>query len=327
MMLYVLLNELRFPESNDYHPTVFQYKQGYIPPEPVKGSDELVRIVLKMLSFDPDDRYQTMEEVLNEFDKMKFGHRFKYQREHKSTALILGSVFAFMGSAVWKVSFMPDAQMDFSVWMYILCALCVGQTVLHVMKKKTGLICTGIFALGIYLMISSGFTWWKLILLIILAFCNYWSGIIGGCALIANGTYLIMKSNGLNVSNYAEYRWMAVLLISLALVLLILHSLLGERDEKIIKSYFGKNMFWIIVTVYYLLLALLDFSSVFTQGMTTRIYSAILGRSTVEWMRSWNPRLVGICGAIFCIIWVAREYCLIFIEKRREKREQEEQYY
>lgn len=318
MMLYVLLNELRFPESNDYHPTVFQYIQGYIPPEPVNGSDELVSIVLRMLSFDPDERYQTMEEVLNEFDKLKFGHQMKYRREYKSTAFILGSVFALMGSAVWKLSFLPDARMDFSIWMYVLCTMCVGQTVLHVLRKKTRIIRMGIFALGTYLMISTGFTWWKLILMMVLVFCYHLSGIIGGCALIANGTFLIMKANGLYVCDYAEYRWTAVLLLSLAFVLLALHSLLGERDEMITKFVFVKNLFWIDVIAWYLVLAFMDNSVTITQGMPDKIYIVMLGQGTVKWMKTWNPRLVGIGGVIFCIIWVAREYFLSFIEKRRE---------
>lgn len=327
MMLYVLLNEMRFPESNDYHPTIYQYMQGYIPPEPVNGSDELVRIVLKMLRFDPDDRYQTMEEVLNEFDKMKFGHRFKYQREHKSAALILGSVFALMGSVVWKLSFLPDLQADFSIWMYVLCFLCIGQTALHVNKRNTGLVSTLIFALGFYLMMSGGFSWWKLILLIILTFCSYWSGILGGCALAVNVTFLIMKANELVVDDFAGDRRMAVLLISLALVLLTLHSLLGMRDDKVMKSYFRKNMFWISVIVYYMFLILFDYSDAVMQGFYTEICSALFGQGTFEWIKSWNPGFVGICGAIFGVVWVVREYFLYFMEKRREKREMEELYH
>ena len=35
MMLYVLLNDIRFPGSENYHPNVCQYVQGYIPPDPM----------------------------------------------------------------------------------------------------------------------------------------------------------------------------------------------------------------------------------------------------------------------------------------------------
>lgn len=327
MMLYVLLNEMRFPESNDYHPTVFQYIQGYVPPRPINGSEEFIRIVLKMLSFDPDDRYQSMEEVLNEFDKLKFGHRIKYQKEHKSTALVIGTVFALIGAAIWKMSFVPDLQVMFSAWGYIFCSLCIAQTLFYMMKKKTGIISKAIFGVGMYLMISTGFTWWKLILLFVLTICHYWPGIIGGSALVANVTNLIMNMNDYSVAEFLDYRWMAVLLVSLSLVLLCLHSLLGERDEKIIKTYFGKNMFWIIVTLYYAMLIVIPSCVNMSNEMSINLYEKILGTDTVLWIMSWNPRMVGICGVVFCVVWMVREWFLIFIEKRQENKLQEEQYY
>ncbi len=317
MMLYILLNEMKFPESNDYHPTVFQYIQGYVPPEPVNGSDELVRIVLKMVSFDPDDRYQSMEEVLNEFDKLKFGHRIKYQREHRSTALVLGTVFALTGAAVWKMSFMPHLQVAFHAWGYIFCALCIGQTILHLMKKKTGIVSTAIFGVGMYLLISTGFTWWKLFLLFVLTFCRYWSGIIGGSALAVNATCRIMYMNNYSVAEFSDYRWMAVLLVSLSLVLLFLHSLSGERDEKIIKTYFGKNMFWVVVTLYYALLIILPLCVNMSHEMSANIYEKIPGADILQWILSWNPYMVGVGGVAFCVVWMVREWFLVFIEERQ----------
>lgn len=320
MMLYVLMNEMRFPESANYHPTVYQYMQGYVPPEPINGTDELARIVLKMLSFDPDDRYQSMEEVLNEFDKLKYGHRIKYQREHKSTALALGTIFALMGASVWKLSFMPEMTIDFSIWEYIFCGLCMGKSILALFKKKTGVVSTLLFGVGTYLLIAAGFTWWKLILLLCMsAFCNYWPGILGGCALISNVTYLILNYNKLSVLEFVDYRWIAVLLLSLALGLLWLHAMLEAQDKNIIKLYFGKNKFWILATVCYATLILMVYCINLTQGTALNFYEKILGHDAMEWMLSWNPGLVGICGASFWVIWMIRERFLIFIEKRREK--------
>lgn len=328
MMLYVLMNELRFPESANYHPTVYQYMQGYVPPEPINGTDELAGIVLKMLSFDPNDRYQSMEEVLNEFNKLKYGHRIKYQREHKSIALVIGTVFALMGSSVWKLSFMPEMTLDFSIWEYIFCGLCIGKSILALFKKKTDFVSILLFGVGTYLLIATGFTWWKLILLLFMsAFCNYWPGILGGCAVTSNVTYLIMNHNKLSVIEFVDYRWIAVLLFSLAFDLLCLHALLGMQDEKIIKSYFRKNLFWIVVIEYYVILIMMAYCVNLTQGTALNFDEKILGHDTMEWMLSWNPGLVGICGASFWIIWMIRERFLVFIEMWREKREREGQYY
>jgi len=319
MMLYVLLNELRFPESENYHPNVCQYVQGYIPPDPINGSDELVRIVQKMISFDPDDRYQSMEEVLKEFGKLQYGHRIIYQREHKNALLVLGTVFALMGAAVWKLSFMQELKLDLSIGEYIFLGLCISRGVLLIYKKKTGFISISIFGVGIYLLMVSGFSWWRLLLLTFIAVNReILLGILGGSAIIiANVTYLIMSTASLSVSEFSEYRWMAVLLLSLAGGLLVGHDLLGESTEDIAKVYFRKNIFWIFVTVCYMILALIGWSIAFSNSHSFNIYQRLLGTQNVNWILSWNPGLVGICGAGFWVIWMIREWILVFREKKR----------
>ena len=326
MTLYVLLNEMRFPESNGYHPTVYQYVHGYIPPEPLNGSDELIKVVLKMLSFNPDDRYQSMDEVLNAFDRLKFGRRLKYQREHKSAALTLGTVFALMGACVWKLSFMPDIQPDFGLWEYIFCSLCICKTVLYIFKKNTIPVSTVIFVVGSYVMLLSGFTWWKPIVLLVTAFSNYWVGIVGGCTVISNVTYSIMEHESFGVKDFARYRWTAVLLISLSVLLLVLHAVLEERDEKITQAYMRKNMFWIVATLLYVFLIPIERVIEMAQEMPVPIYDRLLGSNAIEWILSWNPTMVGICGAGFCLLWIIREWFLLFIEKQYEKGKSEEQY-
>lgn len=315
MMLYVLLNELRFPASENYHPNACQYVQGYVPPDPINGSDELVRIVQKMVSFDPDDRYQSMEEVLNEFDKLKYGRRIKYQKEHKSAMLVLGTVFALMGAAVWKLSFQPGLELTFSIWEYLFCGLCIGRSVLSIHKKKTGLISASIFGLGICLLILSGFSWWKFLLfLLIAAFGHLFGGILGGSAITANITYLVMRAASLSAGKFPEYRWVAVLLLSLAGVLLAGHAMLGERAEQIGNVYFGKNLFWIFATGFYTALALMEKSVAVSTGVSLLSYQRLLGTETVDWILSWNPERVGICGAGFCVGWMIREWFLVFRE-------------
>ena len=222
MLLYVLLNELRFPESNDYRPTVYQYAQGYVPPEPLNGSDELAAIVSKMLSFNPDDRYQSMEEVLNEFDKLKFGGIVKYQKEHKRAALAIGCVFALLGAVFFWLSFRDGA------------------------------------------------------------------------------------------AAFSGYRWVAVLLLSLGLGLLVRYGILGIRDEKQMVFYFGKKMPLIVSLLFYVTAAFIGWTLIYAQ----RTYEMVIGADALQWLLSLKLHLVGICGMIFCVFWIARERFLIFLEGR-----------
>lgn len=317
MMLYVLLNELRFPESNDYHPTVFQYIQGYVPPEPVNGSDGLVNVVIKMVNFNPDDRYQSMEEVINKLDELRFGHRIKYQREHKSATLVLGMEFAFMGAVAWKMSFMPELQLVFNSLEYIFCVLCIIQTLLCFLNRKNSIVNIAIFGVGLFLMISSGVTWWKLLLLPVLMACRSLSGIIGGGALAANATYLIMNKYNYSVSEFSEYRWIAVLLLSLSFYLLLLNLLLGERDEKMIKTYFVKNLFWIAVILTYVLFMVTPLCIKMSQTMSINSYDILFGSKVTQWIMSWNPYMVGVVGGVFWLVWIIRERFLVVVENMK----------
>lgn len=69
--LYLLLNELRFPGSDGYYSKVeVQYNPEFVFPAPIHASEELARIIRKMCSFYPEDRYQTMKEVLSELSSV-----------------------------------------------------------------------------------------------------------------------------------------------------------------------------------------------------------------------------------------------------------------
>lgn len=101
MLLYVLMNGLKFPGSENYNVNVeLQYQQGYVLPTPEHCYGKLFEIVRKMCSFDPDDRYQSMEQVMNELDGILGDEREHYRKEHKPASFVLGNVFLILGVAV-----------------------------------------------------------------------------------------------------------------------------------------------------------------------------------------------------------------------------------
>lgn len=63
--LYLLLNRLCFPGSSDYHANIgVQYNPQSALPAPMDASVPVVRVIRRMCSFDKNDRYQSMAEVL-----------------------------------------------------------------------------------------------------------------------------------------------------------------------------------------------------------------------------------------------------------------------
>ena len=70
--LYLLLNNLRFPDSDSYIPNPVQYSKDYVFPTP-EGTDlRLMRIVRKMCSYDPSNRFDSMKDVLIALEKVGF---------------------------------------------------------------------------------------------------------------------------------------------------------------------------------------------------------------------------------------------------------------
>lgn len=71
MLLYVLLNRLCFPGTEGYYSSLRQYDPSYVFPAPVDSTEMLTRSIRKMCEWDPEKRYQTMEEVLADLDRIR----------------------------------------------------------------------------------------------------------------------------------------------------------------------------------------------------------------------------------------------------------------
>lgn len=307
MVLYVLLNELRFPGSKNYHPNLSeQYNRGYIPSEPINGSDALCKIVLKMLRYNPDERYQSMGEILNEIEELKYGSRLKYQREHNNKSLVFGGAFLLIGISLWKLTFAPNIAIDFTVGTYVFAILCGAQGIFHIYKKENTLLNLGVLCAGVYLLVSTGFAWWKLLLLLLVVGFDVFAGLLGGSMLIINITYLLMKYNNLNPEQFRAYRWITVLVLSLSFLMLWLYYVLEQRNEKITRTYFGKSLFWKIAILGYITLILVGMS----ERMSVSVYKSVLGEVRWDAFMSCNPVLVGIGGICFCTFWILREIVL-----------------
>lgn len=315
MLLYVLLNELRFPGSTNYHPNIMQYTRGFEAEYPTTGSDELCSIVLKMISYDPDNRYQTMDEVLNELDGLKYGRRLKYLREHKATSLVVGASLAVLGSVAFEMAYMPDFTSNLSIWMYLFWGLCMWKGIAKLRNKDLTRINSVLLCLGIFLMIFTGFTWWKLLGVVVLTcLTDISTGIIGGSMLLMNITFRIMRIRSAGM--HQEYSWISVLLISLSFFLLLYHYFLRERDEKITKIYLGRNLYWLVVAAIYTVLSIAGLVIRIIANAAPALDEGLAGHEMADNLLKMNLLYSGIVGAVFCLIWFGREMILFFIEEQ-----------
>ncbi len=63
--LYLLLNDLTFPASDSYRPSVVQYERDFVLPSPKNASPKMSAVIRKMCNYRPRDRYRSVKEVLS----------------------------------------------------------------------------------------------------------------------------------------------------------------------------------------------------------------------------------------------------------------------
>lgn len=73
IVLYLLLNNLKYPGSDDnyYFNREFQYNPKFVCPEPEHGTNELKKLVCSMVSYSPEDRPASMGEVLEKLKAVR----------------------------------------------------------------------------------------------------------------------------------------------------------------------------------------------------------------------------------------------------------------
>ncbi len=105
MVLFVLLNGLRFPGSDRYRVNASaQYCPGYVLPDPIHGSEGFARVISAMCSFSPDERPQSMKEVLADFNRLGLTPVQQNRDIHLGTMVAVSAVFLLSGAGMFLVS-------------------------------------------------------------------------------------------------------------------------------------------------------------------------------------------------------------------------------
>lgn len=324
MMLYVLANNLKFPDSNTYNVNAsLQYSPGYIVPEPESDiSTDLYYVIAKACMYNPDERYQSMEEMLLDIEKLMYSVSLGFKKEHKNASLVVGSIMLALGVVSWKLTMAPNLYINFSLWEYVFLLACLGKGVLKAFKKNVIFPSLILLGVGIYLMIGSGFSWIRLLLLLWMTFSSGTSsGYLSACLLIANFISLLQQSEIYAGYYYNEYSWVAITLISIAAVLLYQYELLSMEDRKTVKLYYKKELYWIFIVAIYSLLLL---SGITTNYAGERTYGILMGDWLPDFVFSFDRMMVGLYGLAFCIFWIGRERLLIYRQKKQIQRMNEQ---
>ena len=317
MMLYVLANNLKFPDSNTYNVNSYiQYMPGYVVPEPEGNiSTDFYYVISKACMYDPDERYQSMDEMLLDIEKLMYSFSLGYKKEHKNSSLVVGTIMLAMGVVAWKLTMAPALVINVSLWEYVFLVGCLSKGVLKAFKKDVILVSLGVLGVGIYLMICSGFSWIKLVFLLWMTFSSGTSaGYLSAGILIANMVSLIQGANVIGWTQYNEYSWVAVTVISIALVLIWQYEILAMEDRKTALMYYKKGFYWIAVVLIYVSLLLVG---IIANPAGERLFRTIFGNAIADILFSFDMKMVGLYGLGFCLFWIGREKLLMYKQKKQ----------
>ena len=319
MTLYVLLNRMKFPNSGEYQVNgKAQYEEGFVLPAPETGSEAFARIVEKMCRFDPDERYQSMDEVLLELEALENGELVKYQKKHKETLTLFGMVSLVAGMAMWKLCFLPELKFVLSPAGYVFLGLCVLKYILAKPGKDITGLRMAILVLGVGLCISTGFVWWKPLLLLLLFAEDTLGGFWGIGILAANLAYLTVEKDAGIVGEMQAYRWVAVTLLPIAVVLFIQLYTIKVQERKgrqyghLTTFFLRANLPWLFAVLFFWMLIIWGWilADLMT-GNNRRMLEGLFGSGFLSAISSIQPLKAGVAGLAFSLFWIVRQRVLM----------------
>lgn len=307
--LYLLLNDLCFPGSNEYRVNLKdQYSDGFVFQKPAGVSDGLFDIIAKMCSFNPEDRYQTISEVINDLEAPRFGNVMKARRNDRKGSLVFGMFLAFIGGMLLPMGFSyASARIETNVIIYIMFGFCFLKALLRAFDRKLipNILTVLSLALGVADIVLNGFIWWKPVLY--LAMCYYTS--FGGMAssLLA-GRELCLLSDSSLIQTPVHLEWICVLFFFFALSFAIQYESLSVRRERINRRFHGRMAIFARLVFGYPLMVVIGILFAIKKSPPSRLAVMLGGEellTVVQYCRLW---LVGLLGAALHVLFIIRSY-------------------
>lgn len=220
MVLFVLANKMKFPDSDTYNVNhASQYKKGYVIPRPEgRISEELFNIIKKACMYDPDMRYQTIDDMLKDLERLKSKKKITIKKTYVNEYYILLGMLLIISSGLVKIIFFPYEKINLNFIECIILFNCVRKGINSKNKNNTELNNWFIVILGCVDLYMKGFVWWKVIVLSIMTFSEgLVATIIALSLVVLNISSVIQSGAAVDWNIVSDYRWIAVLFIILSL--------------------------------------------------------------------------------------------------------------
>lgn len=327
MMLFLLLNELRFPYSKEYSVNAsVQYSPGNSLPFPKHADSALYRIVERMCRYDPDERYQSMETVRNDLEGLLLGEKYQFKAEDQKATYVLAMMCYLTGAAMWKLTHEPGLSLGIGIPGYLFLAAGGYQYWLNLQKRENKLLSNMMLGLGIYLLATEGFSWGRLLFLagVVLSQESF-SGFACGGVLIVDLMSRFMDRYPEIYENLQFCRWTVVLLLSFSCVLFVQYSLVKQHDLKTGRLYFERYRYWLSVICCYgaillngLVVKFFHVRFFLNLGGMRGLFRFKLLQMLLYWTditEKYDFLRVGFFGIVLSVLWAVREIVLKKLRK------------
>ena len=319
MMLFVLANHMKFPGSASYSVNAEeQYRSGYVLPRPESRiSKKFYNVMKKACRYDPDDRYQSMDELLADLDKIVYSEEVVYKKNHIEFYSLLESILFTGGLFVWKFTMNADLLSHLSIWEYLFLLMCVfGMYQERKAKSVYWLRNIGLLVVVVVLY-TSGFRGWTALLMLYLVCCSsYWlTGNLAVGILTVNLVSKCQETLGMKVAFAGDYNWIAAALFSISICLILHSGYIPEKqyEPQTVKTKGNRNLVLSCILFGELTMGVME------SEIARQIYYFFFGRNRMDLIYSTDLRKIGITGFIFCVFWLLREQILVKRQRRSEE--------
>ncbi len=336
MMIYVLLNELRFPLSGNYTVNAAeQYRQGFVPPLPAHGSERLQYIVMRMCAYDPDERIQTLGEVMDLLGGERFGTFAFPGKKERQLTLGLASI-CFVGVSIMLSLTMPFGQI--SGWTFVFFGACILRELLYLAGIKHPMLTVGHILLAIPILMEGGISWPKTLILLLAIVFHYVAALYSMGAILGYLLGMVLEMKTMQI--FSELYSGVIFLALAGFFLYFDYRLLDDAFDNERMGILGQKFLWLtfaLIGVLFLELNVLMerysanlLSQKITMFLINSGHKEMLdqnaagfspGRFLIMAPHRINYFALGILCLAFTALWVARRFVLDRIGRRKEREE------
>ncbi len=224
MMLYVLANKNKFPSSNSYVASNYQYMSGYVLPKPDNDdiSDRFYKILAKACSYDPINRYQTIDEMLKDMRVLLYKENYSYRVKNRENFFAFGIITLIIGVVLAKLLYFPEARLYLKPFEYIFLLIASVKAFIKKDSKLCKAIDLVLLLLGLYLCFTESYGMVAYIIVALVAYPFFIHNIaVTISVFMVNIVSIYQDTSHIQLNSLYQFRYISFILIIISICIFL----------------------------------------------------------------------------------------------------------